>query len=132
MNRERIRTGARTVKITDNVGHTSLVTHNGSQMNGLLGVILYETIYSIKATSTRGVRNAYLGEGLDLSTVTSRTLAGEETKGAMAGRFVLDESTPRFSGDPWLEKDDNEPYGDWKKNWLSQRKQENDNKLTSS
>lgn len=52
MNRERIRTGARTVKITDNVGHTSLVTHNGSQMNGLLGVILYEGIYSIKATGT--------------------------------------------------------------------------------
>ena len=35
-----IRTGARTVKITNNVGHTSLVTQNSRQVNGLLGVIL--------------------------------------------------------------------------------------------
>lgn len=34
------RTGTRTVEITNNVGHTSLVTHHGGQMNGLLGVIL--------------------------------------------------------------------------------------------
>jgi hypothetical protein len=29
-----------TIKITDNMCHTSLVTHNSGQVNGLLGVIL--------------------------------------------------------------------------------------------
>lgn len=33
-------TGTRTVKVTDNVGHTGLVAHDGRQVNGLLGVIL--------------------------------------------------------------------------------------------
>lgn len=34
------RTGTRTVKITNNVGHTSLVAHDRSQVDGLLGVVL--------------------------------------------------------------------------------------------
>lgn len=34
--------GTRTVKVTDDGGHTGLVAHGGSQVNGLLGVILGE------------------------------------------------------------------------------------------
>ena len=44
----------------------------------------------------------YLGEGLDLAAVASGALLGQEAKGAMARRFVLDKSTPRFSGFPRL------------------------------
>jgi hypothetical protein len=36
--------GTRTVKVTDNGGHTGLVAHGGGQVDGLLGVILGETI----------------------------------------------------------------------------------------
>jgi len=43
-------------------------------MDGLLGVILWER--------------------LDLSAVTGGTLPGEEAKGAMARRFVLDDRRP--------------------------------------
>ena len=35
-----LRTGSWTVEVTDNVGHTGLVAHDGSQVYGLLGVIL--------------------------------------------------------------------------------------------
>lgn len=34
--------GTGTVKVTDDGGHTGLVAHGGSQVNGLLGVILGE------------------------------------------------------------------------------------------
>ena len=80
-----IRTGARTVKITNNVGHTSLVAHNGGQVNGLLGVILCMSM-SLKL---RKSRNTYLREGLNLSAVTGSSLTGKETKRPMAGCFVL-------------------------------------------
>lgn len=36
--------GTRTVEVADDCGHTSLVTHGGSEVNGLLGVILGETV----------------------------------------------------------------------------------------
>jgi hypothetical protein len=52
--------GTRTVKITDNVGHTSLVTHESSQVDGL-GLVI-------------------LGEGLDATTVGSATLAIKRKK----------------------------------------------------
>lgn len=35
---------ARSVEVTDDRGHTGLVTHGGGQVNGLLGVILGEAI----------------------------------------------------------------------------------------
>ena len=34
----------RTVQITDDRGHTSLVAHGGGQVDGLLGVILREAV----------------------------------------------------------------------------------------
>ena len=37
---------------------------------------------------------AYLWERLDLSSMTGSTLPGEEAKGAMARRFVLDDRRP--------------------------------------
>lgn len=36
--------GTGTVKVTDDGGHTGLVAHGGSQVDGLLGVILGEAI----------------------------------------------------------------------------------------
>ena len=42
-----LRTGAWTVKITNNVGHTRLVAHEGSQVHGLLGVILKTRLRSL-------------------------------------------------------------------------------------
>lgn len=53
----------RTVKFANNVSHTSLVAHEGSQVNRLLSVVL--------------------GERLDLAAVARRTLAGQETKRAV-------------------------------------------------
>jgi hypothetical protein len=53
------------------MGHARLVAQEGSQMDGFLGVIL--------------------GESLDFSAMASRSLPGQEAKGAMARRFVLDD-----------------------------------------
>lgn len=61
--------GARTIGLANNVGHASLITHEGSHVHGLSGVIL--------------------GEGLDLSTVASGTLAGQESEMAVSGSFEL-------------------------------------------
>lgn len=36
--------GSRSVKVTDNSGHAGLVAHETSEVDGLLGVILGETI----------------------------------------------------------------------------------------
>lgn len=52
--------GTRSVKVTDDVGHTSLVAEHGSEVDGLLGVVLGESLY--------------------LSAVPSGTLTGQETQ----------------------------------------------------
>lgn len=39
--------GTRSVKVTDNSGHTGLVTHGGRQVDGLLGVILGEAVVGL-------------------------------------------------------------------------------------
>lgn len=44
--------GTGTVKVTDDGGHTGLVAHGGSQVDGLLRVILGEAIRNIKAQYT--------------------------------------------------------------------------------
>lgn len=46
-------TGARAVKVTDDMGHASLVAHDGRQMNRLLGVILGRAYTSIYVPATR-------------------------------------------------------------------------------
>lgn len=85
-----IRTGARAVKITNDVSHAGLVTHNGSQMDGFLGVIL-QIISNVKTTFNPPLLDyTHLGEGLNLSAVTGSPLSGKETKGAVTGSFVLD------------------------------------------
>lgn len=61
--------GAGTVQVTDNVGHTGLVTHEGSQVDGLGSIIL--------------------GEGLGLAPVAGSTLAGQESKGTVARPLKL-------------------------------------------
>ena len=59
--------GSRTIEIADNVCHTSLEAHEGSQVDGLASIVA--------------------GEGLDLSVITSRTLTGQETKRTVTGSF---------------------------------------------
>lgn len=59
-----------TLQVADNVCHTRLVAHHGSQVNGLLGIIL--------------------GESLDFSTVSGSTLAGQECQRTMAGVLELE------------------------------------------
>jgi hypothetical protein len=83
------RTGSWTVKITDDVSHASLVAHQGSQVNWLLGVILINQTVSMPYPADKKIRSTHLGEGLDLSAVAGRALSRQETKGAVAGRLVL-------------------------------------------
>ena len=59
-------------------------------MDGFLGVIL-EQHQRQGQFSKAIVFVAYLGESLDFSAVTSRSLPGQEAKGSMARRFVLDD-----------------------------------------
>ena len=84
-----VRTGTRTVKITDNVGHTSLVAHHSSQVDGLLRVVLAQDCDEISLSFQRGCWATHLGERLDLSAVAGSPLSGQETKRAMTGGFVL-------------------------------------------
>jgi hypothetical protein len=44
-----------------------------------------------RAISTTDLFVPHLGESLDFSAVTSSSLPGQEAKGAMARRFVLDD-----------------------------------------
>jgi hypothetical protein len=64
---ERILTGSRTVKVTDDVGHTGLESHGSGQVDGLLGVVL--------------------GESLTLTPVAGGTLPGKE--GQRTGSWFL-------------------------------------------
>ena len=43
--------GTGTVKVTDDGGHTGLVTHGGSQVDGLAGVILGEAVAKKKVSA---------------------------------------------------------------------------------
>ena len=45
--------GTGTVKVTDDGGHTGLVTHGGSQVDGLAGVILGEAVAKKKKVSAQ-------------------------------------------------------------------------------
>ena len=59
--------GTRTVKVTDDGGHTSLVAHGGSKVDGLLGVILGEAV--AKSLSTQIHKSRILPESTDLLTL---------------------------------------------------------------
>lgn len=69
--------GTRTLQITDDVSHTGLETHEGSQVDGLAGIIL--------------------GEGLDVTTHGAGALAGEETEGTVTRGFKLTVRLPKRS-----------------------------------
>lgn len=86
--------GSRTIKVTDDVSHTGLETHEGSEMDRLAGIIL--------------------GEGLDVTTDGARALAGQETEGTVTGSFEftmrlqeckMDGSQGRGNGTIFKEKD---------------------------
>ena len=64
-----VKLGTRLVHISQDVGHTSLVAHEGSQV-ARLGLIV-------------------LGEGLDLALEVLGSLSREETKGSASGMFEL-------------------------------------------
>lgn len=64
-----ILTRSRTVEVTDDVGHTGLVTEEGGKVDGLSFVILRE--------------------GLALSAVPGGPLAGQESQGTGTGVFEL-------------------------------------------
>lgn len=61
--------GAGTVEVTDDVSHTGLEAHEGSQMDGLASIIL--------------------GEGLDVATHGAGALTGEETQRTVTRSFEL-------------------------------------------
>lgn len=61
--------GSGSVKVSDDMGHTSLVAHESGKMNRLGRIILGESLYS--------------------SSVPGGTLSGQETQGTVSGSFVL-------------------------------------------
>ena len=61
--------GSGSVKVSDDVGHTGLVTHTGGEVDGLLGVIL--------------------GESLNSTPVSGSSLPGEESKRSRSWLLVL-------------------------------------------
>jgi hypothetical protein len=80
--------GTGTVKVTDDGGHTGLVAHGGSQVDGLLGVILGEAGERRKSLSIPRCANFFRrfdsdqrwhqgNSPLNLSAVASGALAGE-------------------------------------------------------
>jgi hypothetical protein len=72
------------------VGHTGLVTHDGSEVDGLLGVVLNARSARLdKNTAVNQNRITHLGEGLDLTPVPGGTLAGEEGKRTGSRLLVL-------------------------------------------
>jgi hypothetical protein len=60
--------GTRTVKVTDDGGHTSLVAHGGSKVDGLLGIILGEAVAK-KSLSTQIHKSRIYSESTDLLTL---------------------------------------------------------------
>jgi hypothetical protein len=72
-----IHTGAWSVEVTDDVGHTSLVTHDSSQVDGFFGVILSQAKGSMHFLDEEIY--TYLGERFNLSTVSSGSFSREES-----------------------------------------------------
>jgi hypothetical protein len=66
-NNVKILTRSRTIQITDNVGHTGLVTHEGSQVDGFFSIVT--------------------GERLDFTTMTTSTFTGKEAQRTVTGVF---------------------------------------------
>ena len=52
--------GTRTVKVTDDGGHTSLVAHGGSKVDGLLGIILGEAVAKKKVSAHKSINLEFI------------------------------------------------------------------------
>lgn len=77
-----VETRTRTVDVTENVGHTGLVTHKGSQVASLLGVILRE--------------------GAELTVVLAGTLAGKKSQRTVTGALKLTVRHLSTNGKMWV------------------------------
>lgn len=51
--------GTRTVKVTDDGGHTGLVAHGGSKVDGLLGIILGEAVAKKSQRTNSQITNSF-------------------------------------------------------------------------
>lgn len=73
------------------MGHTGLVTHDGGEVDGLLGVVLQarSARFRFRFRQVHQNRFTHLGEGLDLTPVPGGTLAGEEGKRTGSRLLVL-------------------------------------------
>ena len=106
-------TGPWPLEVTNNVGHTSLVAHEGGQVHFLFGVILKIGISDI--SNPRYKLDTNLREGLDLSPMAGSTLPWKETQGSVARSFVLRIAT--FVSVPFFVLGQNlynKPYDDYK------------------
>lgn len=109
---ERERTGSGSVKVSDDVGHTGLVSEGGGEVDRLLGVVLGEGLhlsdskdegwgrsrrrsassfpsFELKTEDTRWET------GTDLSSSSDASLPGKESQGSVSGSFVLEERRER-------------------------------------
>jgi hypothetical protein len=84
--------GTGTVKVTDDGGHTGLVAHGGSQVDGLLGVILGEAIRKNEVSAHQSPPKIFasqeLNAPLDLTAVAGSALAREVGQGAWSEILV--------------------------------------------
>lgn len=78
--------GSWAVKITDDGGHAGLVTHGSSEVDLLLGVILWEAVEktsSARFQATRHIEGAVYSR-LDTSAVLGSTLPWKVSQGTVA------------------------------------------------
>lgn len=71
-------TGTGPVQVTDDVTHTSLVTHDGGKVDRLGGVILQVHARSATLTDVDRTGETYLGERLNPTPMSPSTLLGQE------------------------------------------------------
>ena len=84
--------GTRSVQIAHDVGHAGLVAEHGSEVHGLLGVILGETEGSAKGNETQSPRcfpTRKFYSRLNLTAVPGGTLARQETGMTVSWVLVL-------------------------------------------
>lgn len=82
--------GSWAVKITDDGGHAGLVTHGGSEVDLLLGVILWEAVEEEKVSAIQCERRPdVVYSRLDTSAVLGSTLPWKVSQGTVARSWML-------------------------------------------